>query len=72
MEQKYWGDDLRRMRKAAKKTTVQMAKRAGVTRQAYELWEKDVGQPKISQFFSLMIFCSMDLDSIKNQFNQLK
>ena len=65
------GTDLRRMRERSKKTTVEMANKVGVSRNTYENWEKDVGQPKINQFFSLCAFCAVDLTPLLNQFGKL-
>ncbi|MDF2177012.1 helix-turn-helix transcriptional regulator [Aliiglaciecola sp. CAU 1673] len=69
------GNDLRALRLHANRTTSQMAEIAQVTRQTYENWEKDVGQPKINQFISLCVHCGLDasglvrsLKSITSQF----
>lgn len=66
------GTDLRRMRERSKKTTVEMANKVGVSRNTYENWEKDVGQPKINQFISLCTFCAVDLSPLLNQFGKIK
>ena len=58
------GDDLRRFRKYARKTTAQAAKHLGVSRNTYENWEKDVGQPKMAQFLKLCAFYSVDISSL--------
>ncbi|TMO97533.1 helix-turn-helix transcriptional regulator [Pseudoalteromonas ruthenica] len=64
------GTDLRRMRERSKKTTVEMAKRVGVSRNTYENWEKDVGQPKVNQFILLCTYCAVDLSPLINQFGK--
>ncbi|NQZ83266.1 MAG: helix-turn-helix transcriptional regulator [Colwellia sp.] len=66
------GDDLKRMRLAANKTTVDIAKVIGVSRITYENWEKDIGQPKINQFLIIGSYCSINLKPLLNQFNLLK
>lgn len=63
------GDDLRRIRVARRKTTRQVADAVGVTRQTYENWEADKGQPKINQFITLCTFHCIDFSSI---FSQIK
>ena len=58
------GNDLRKMRRKAGITTMQMAKLAGVkTRKTYENWEKDIGSPSMNQFLAMAIGC---------QFNAMK
>ncbi|WP_249930427.1 helix-turn-helix transcriptional regulator [Pseudoalteromonas aurantia] len=61
------GDDLRRMRVARRKTTVQVAKALSVTRQTYENWENDITQPKINQFIVLCTYHCIDFSSIFSQ-----
>tara|TARA_R110000868_G_scaffold189537_2_gene432545 strand:- start:3311 stop:3532 length:222 start_codon:yes stop_codon:yes gene_type:complete len=61
MEKYISGQDIRDIRKEAKKTTVRMAEFAGVkTRKTYENWEKDIGTPSINQFISMLIGCGKD------------
>ena len=61
MEHYITGQDIRVIRKEAKKTTVKMAEFAGVkTRKTYENWEKDIGTPSINQFISMLIGCGKD------------
>jgi DNA-binding XRE family transcriptional regulator len=66
------GDDLKRMRLSANKTTVDIAKVIGVSRITYENWEKDIGQPKINQFLIIGSYCSINLTPLLNQFKILK
>jgi DNA-binding XRE family transcriptional regulator len=66
------GDDLKRMRLSANKTTVNIAKVVGVSRITYENWEKDIGQPKINQFLIIGSYCSINLNPLLNQFKILK
>jgi len=66
------GDDLKRMRLAANKTTVAIARVVGVSRITYENWEKDIGQPKINQFLIIGSYCSINIKPLLNQFNLLK
>ncbi|AOT09582.1 helix-turn-helix transcriptional regulator [Pseudoalteromonas luteoviolacea] len=58
------GDDLRALRKKKGVTTAIMAKHLGVCRKTYENWERDVGQPKLNQFFAICAFCSIDLSEL--------
>ena len=66
------GDDLYAMRKSKGKTTKQMAQHLGVTRNTYENWEHGVGEPKMSQFIKLCVFCAVDVSPLLNQFSSLK
>jgi DNA-binding XRE family transcriptional regulator len=66
------GDDLRRMRVNKRKTTNQVAKAVGVTRQTYENWERDISQPKINQFIVLCTYHCIDFGSIFSQIRGTK
>ncbi len=65
------GDDLRNMRQYAGKTTKEMANKVKVSRNTYENWEKDVGQPKTMQFFTLCLYCGIDVDSFITQIKNI-
>lgn len=66
---KIFGKDLRAMRMLAGKTTVAMAKAAGVkTRKTYENWEKNQGTPNVNQFFDMAKFCGLDGDKLTTFF----
>lgn len=64
------GIDLRCMRLAANKTTLEMAEKVGVKRATYENWEKDIGSPNMNQFLELCEFCDFDVSPIRRQFRQ--
>lgn len=52
------GADLRKMRRMAGMTTVQMAEFAEVkTRKTYENWEKNVGAPSMNQYLTMAKAC---------------
>ena len=64
-------EDLRNMRAYGKKTTQQMANKVSVTRNTYENWERNVGQPKVIQFLILCIFCGIDTSGFINKIKDL-
>ncbi|MFT5758955.1 MAG: transcriptional regulator with XRE-family HTH domain [Alteromonadaceae bacterium] len=66
------GNDLKRMRLAKNKKTLEMAKVVGVSRVTYENWEKGIGQPKINQFLILGSYCSINFKPLLHQFDFLK
>ena len=52
------GNDLRKLRLSAGKTTLEMALAAGVkTRKTYENWERDASSPTINQFIRMVTYC---------------
>ncbi|MBD1581753.1 helix-turn-helix transcriptional regulator [Pseudoalteromonas sp. S16_S37] len=55
------------MRVNRRKTTKQVAKALGVTRQTYENWENDITQPKVNQFIILCTYHCIDFSSIFSQ-----
>ena len=55
----FTGDNLRAMRLHGKKTTIELAKIAGVTRQTYSSWENGVGKPRYDQFFLIAGACGL-------------
>lgn len=62
------GTDLRTIRLNAGKTTVQMAKFAGVkTRKTYENWEKNRGTPNINQFIAMANECGFSATELMRQ-----
>lgn len=66
------GDDLRRMRLAANRTTEQMAKVAGVTRVTYEKWEKDESEPRMNQAYAMQVYCRFNLSGIFDRYDELE
>ncbi|ALU44338.1 MULTISPECIES: helix-turn-helix transcriptional regulator [Pseudoalteromonas] len=64
------GDDLRKLRKNKGVTTQAMATQLGVCRKTYENWERDVGQPKLNQFFAMVTFCSVDVSDFLTKIRQ--
>ena len=50
-----YGEDLKRLRLKANRTTDQAARVAGVSRATYENWEKGVGKPKGDQTLELFV-----------------
>ncbi|RZG01608.1 XRE family transcriptional regulator [Pseudoalteromonas sp. CO348] len=69
---KYNGDDLRRMRLAAQKTTQQMADLVGISRQTYENYENGVSRIPWDHFQVWCKYCDIDLSPIIKQFQALR
>ena len=67
----FTGDMLLAMRNSAGKTTVEMAKAVGVSRQTYEKWENDIGKPDVLQFFVLARYCRFGFDHVLNDLKEL-
>ncbi len=66
------GEDLRRMRIAAGKTTQQMADLVGISRQTYENYENDIGKFSYAYFQVWCDHCGINLNPIREQFKALR
>ncbi|WP_440054967.1 helix-turn-helix transcriptional regulator [Pseudoalteromonas sp. T1lg65] len=66
------GNDIRRMRLAAKKTTQEMADLVGISRQTYENYENDIGRFSHEYFQVWCMHCGIDLSPIIEQFMVLR
>ncbi|WDE11760.1 helix-turn-helix transcriptional regulator [Thalassomonas haliotis] len=66
------GDDLKRMRLSCNRTTDEMAKKIGVTRQTYEKYEAGTSQIRLEDGLRLMVYCKIDISPILNHFIGLK
>ena len=66
------GDDLRRMRLAANRSTEEMAKKIDKSRVTYEKYES--GETKIGHIdaLTLCIYCNLDISPFLNQFTELE
>ncbi|WDE09004.1 helix-turn-helix transcriptional regulator [Thalassomonas viridans] len=73
------GDDLRRIRLSANRSTEEMAKIAGVNRTTYERWERGIGFPRGDKLIMLLLYCKFDIsqiidgvEALKTEFSQYK
>ncbi|WDE05500.1 helix-turn-helix transcriptional regulator [Thalassomonas viridans] len=66
------GDDLKRMRLSCNRTTAEMAKKIGVTRQTYEKYESGTSQISLEDGLRLMIYCKIDVGPLLSHFAGLK
>ena len=65
LESMILGKDLRKMRRDAGLTTVQMAHTAGCkTRKTYENWEKNIGTPNVNQFLAMCQACGYNTEPV--------
>ena len=71
MKKNFTAEDLRCMRYFGRKTTKQMASKIKVTRNTYENWEKGIGQPKITQFLTLCIYCGINISALIDQIKSM-
>ncbi|UAA37242.1 helix-turn-helix transcriptional regulator [Paraneptunicella aestuarii] len=69
VKHRFTGDNLRAMRLHGKKTTIELAKIAGVSRQTYSSWECGVGKPRYDQF--LLIASACGLTNVKGLLNEM-
>ncbi|AUJ72640.1 MULTISPECIES: helix-turn-helix transcriptional regulator [Pseudoalteromonas] len=66
------GDDLRRLRMSADKTTQQMADLVGIRRQTYEEYEKGIRKFSFEYFLEWSTYCGMDVNPITDYFMDLR
>lgn len=71
-DKRFTGDDLRRMRKVAGKTTSEMARLAGVERGTYENYEKGVSKFPYEYFEIWCDACGVNLTPLRDQIKALR
>lgn len=71
-DKRFTGDDLRRMRKVAGKTTLEMAKMVGVERGTYENYEKGVSKFPYEYFEIWCDTCGINLNPLREQILALR
>ncbi|MCO7199781.1 helix-turn-helix transcriptional regulator [Pseudoalteromonas sp. OANN1] len=71
-DKRFTGDDLRRMRKVAGKTTQEMANLVGVERGTYENYEKGVSKFPYEYFEVWCDACGINLNPLREQILALR